>query len=951
MDGQSGKFPLAGRRRELGLLLAAVRQPPAVVLVEGEAGIGKSRLIRESCVALGPERRQLLTSFCHPLREPFPYGPVVDALRRADLAQASAFPPSTGALGPLLPDLADRLPPPPLRRAEGSAQRFQLLQAVRSFLTALGPTVLVVEDLHWADEATRELLLLLARDLPPRLALVLSYRPEDLPPDRAVLGAAYRHPPGTGGTVIRLGPLSLPDVRELAAAALGPEATADLGAALYRRSDGLPLIAEEDLITLAEQSGTHGFAEATARLQAAGVPRGLRETVVERLGRLSPEAAAIADAAAVLAVPASEELLTALAGVSAEHSADALVELLRTSLLREADRSRYEFRHVLAQHVVHRHIPAPVRVRLHRRAVEVLTAMTPAPLVQIAHHTLASGDLAGWLLRAQQAADQAIAVRDNGTAASLLRRLLARPELDDEGRARAALALAGIAASGVDFQTDARLLRRLLDDPGLSEEVRGEIRLGLGLGMLNEHADPAGFDEVERAAGELAARRPERAVRAMVALALKEAEGPEYTRAWLARAEEAALACGSGAVQAAVHATRLTLMTCQGDPAVWGMVERLPHRTDDRALLMQTARALQNVADTAAYLGHDRRAAALTAEAGQVAARAGSPIVMFLARGTLLRLGALAGEWGGLEERLDAYVAEYPTARSPRADRAVLSGTLAAARGQAARAFELFGEASRIGTDQLLVGIELRAAVGLGSLHLAEGDAARAWSVAERAVGTARRTAAWPRAAGLLPVAVEAALACGRRDTAEQLAAAVERGLRGCDAPAARADLESAHGLLLLDAAPEAAAGHFAEAARSWQEIGRPYETARALERQGGALRRTGPGAAALIPFTEALTLFNGLGADADAARCGRGMSGLGPPRRGPGRRGYGDVLSPREHQVAELLAAGASNKLIAESLYLSPRTVENHVAKVLKKLGTARRQVASVYPGGSDGG
>ncbi|MFG2698347.1 ATP-binding protein [Kitasatospora sp. NPDC048407] len=947
--GPGGRFRFVGRRRELGELMAALRRPPAVVLVEGEAGIGKSRLVREACAALRADGLRVLNGSCHPLREPFPYGPVVDALSGADPAD-TVFPPSVGALAPLLPDLADRLPSAPSRPADAAGQRFQLRRAVRSFLTALGPTTLVVEDLHWADDGTRELLLLLARDLPPQLSLVLTYRAEDLPPGTSVLGAAYRQPPGTGGSVIRLGSLLEPDVQELTAAALGPHATAALGTALYRRSEGLPLAAEEDLITLAGHIGTHGCAGAVQRLQDADVAHGLRAAVTERLDRLSPGAVAVAEAAAVLAAPAPEDVLVGLTGLGPEEGADAVTELLRASLLHEVDQAEYAFRHVLAQQVVHRRIPAPARGRLHRRAVEVLRGRTPAPLVQIAHHTLAAGDRTEWLLRAQEAADEAIAVNDGGTAAELLRRMLDRPELVAEARSRAALALAGIAACSVDFPTDARLLRRLVVDPQLPEGVRGEIRLGLGLGMLNETADPAGFDEVERATAELVSSRPGLAVRAMVALVLRDGNGPAYARSWLERAEEAVQLNGTEPMKTAVQGTRITLMACRADPSLWEFVDRLPRGTGDREVLLQTARTLHNVGDVATYLGHDRRAAALMTEAGQVAARVPSPITAFLSRGSLLRLDVLAGRWEGSAERLDALVEEYPTALAVHAERALLTGTLAAARGQYARALELLAEAARIGADLQMVGHELRAAAGLATVHLLKGDALRARTAAERAVATVRRAEAWPRAAGLLSAAVEAALASGDRADAERLAAEAGRGLEGCDAPAAAADLQVVHGLLRRDAEPEAAARRFAGAADRWREIGRPYERARTLERQGGALLPADPGEAA-APITEALDLFTDLGAVGDAARCGQVLRDLGVVRRGPGRRGYGGSLSPREHEVAALLAAGATNQRVAEALFLSPRTVENHVAKVLRKLGTGRRQVAEVYPERPDAG
>ncbi|MEV4558122.1 AAA family ATPase [Kitasatospora sp. NPDC049285] len=938
-----GRFRFVGRGRESGLLLAAVRHPPAVVLVEGEAGVGKSRLIREAAAVLARNGHQVLTGFCHPLREPLPYGPVVDALRRADLQRAeSPLPPTAGALAPLLPDLADRLPPPPSQPLDASAQRFRLVQAVRSLLGALGPTALVVEDLHWVDEATRDLLLLLARDLPPQLSLVLTYRAEDLPPKSAVLGAAYRHPPGTSGTVIRLGPLAEPDIQELAVAAMGPDATAHLGTALYQRSEGLPLVAEEDLITLAEHGRTHGYADAAARLQDADVPRGLSEAVTERLGMLSREAGAVAEAAAVLAVPADEDLLATIARLDAPDGARALIELLQASVLREADDGRYVFRHVLAQQVAYGHIPAPARVRLHRRAVAALQARTPPRLVQIAHHTQAAGDREAWLVRAQDAAEQAVSVGDTGTAATLLHQLLEEPRLAGEQRSRAALALAGIAANGVDFATNARLLRRLLADPQLPVEIRGEIRLAHGLLLLNEADDLAGFREVARAADELRAR-PERAARALLALAFDERKGVEHGLHWIERAEDTVGDSPDQAVKAAVRASRLTLLTWLADQDVWALAEQLPRHADDPEVVRQTARALHNIADAAIELGHDRRATALMTEAQGLAVRAGSPLVACYARVALLRLAALAGDWEGIDERFDALIDEFPGIAVPHTERALVTGFLAAARGQRAAALEQFGSAAEAGERQLAVSVALRAAAGLGAVHLAQGSPARAWAVAAPAVDLLRRAGTWAKSPGLVPVAVEAALACDERAAAEQLAGEVERAVGGRDSPAAAADLELALGLLAEHAEPDAAVGHYAAAARRWQAIGRPYERARAVERQGVALRGADPAAASAL-VTEALTAFAELGATADAARCEHGLRELGLARPAPGRRGYGGDLSPREHQVAELLAGGATNQQIADALFLSPRTVEHHVAKVLRKLGTTRKRVGRAY-------
>lgn len=164
-------FAFVGRHREQTLLFDAIRHPPAVVVVEGDAGMGKSRLVHEATKILKSDGWRVLTGFCHPLREPLPYGPVIDALGKVGPWLPDAdLPPTAGALAPLLPDLAGLLPPAPSTPDDPGAARHQLIQAVRSVLAALGRTVLVVEDLHWVDDATRELLLLLARDLPEQLA-------------------------------------------------------------------------------------------------------------------------------------------------------------------------------------------------------------------------------------------------------------------------------------------------------------------------------------------------------------------------------------------------------------------------------------------------------------------------------------------------------------------------------------------------------------------------------------------------------------------------------------------------------------------------------------------------------------------------------------------------------------------------------------------------------------
>ncbi|WP_371496017.1 AAA family ATPase [Kitasatospora sp. NBC_00374] len=950
-----GGFGFVGRRRELALLLAALRRPPSVVLVEGEAGIGKSRLVAEATAALAAEGRQVLTGFCHPLREPFPFGPVVDALRAAGprLPAPALIPPSAGALAPLLPDLADRLPPAP---GDTGAGRYRLVQAVRSFLTAIGPAVLVVEDMHWVDEATRDLLLLLARDLPPELALLLTYRAEDLPRDTPVLGAAYRRPPGVGGTRIALTPLAEPEVHELALAALGPQATPALTRVLFERSEGLPLVAEEDLITLCEQGRPGGLADAadlTADLEHAEVPRGLRDAVTERLAALPPAAAAVADAAAVLGVPAGEDLLARVAGLDPEQTALGLTEALQAAALHESSPARYGFRHALAQQVAHRRIPGPRRTLLHRRAIAALDAQSPPPLVQIAHHTRALGDHRAWLRVAEAAADQAVALGDTGTAEAMLRRILAEPELGEEQRGRIALALSRIAANGVDSTASAGALTRIIADPRLSAADRGEIRLTLGILMATQGGDRAGYREIEQAVEELA-DRPDRAARAMVALAMNERDGAgDHAWSWLDRADRTLAAAPDEATAAAVRATRLTFLARAGDPAVWPRLGELPRTAGNPEVVRQSARALYNVGDIAVELGHDGRAADLLRESRRLARAAGIPYLECYSRIALLRLEGLAGRWERLDERFAALGTEFPDLAMAGAEQALLAGRTGAARGRRARARACFAAAAAYADRESQVTMVLRAAAGLAALRLAEGATEEAVAAVTPAVAALRRAGAWARGAELLPPAVEALLACGDRAAAGRLAEDAAQGLTGRDAPAATVGLHLARGLLLREARPEEAARQFERARAGWAEIGRPYDAALAAEHLARALADADPESAA-ARLARTADAFTALGATSDAARCQHTLRELGLTRTAsPGRRGYGEGLSPRERQVAELVAQGATNQDVAQALFLSARTVEHHVASILRKLGVSRKALASALgsgPGGDTG-
>ena len=169
---------LVGRDRDLAVLDQALDEGRGMVVVAGEAGIGKTRLVHE----LLPRRPETaLVAICPPFREPYTLGPVVDAVRRlADHVVGVPLTGLAGALRPVFPEWANQLPPAPEPLPDAAAARHRLLRAFAELIDCLGVGLLVLEDAHWADETTLELLLFLQARRERGQRLVLTYRPEDV---------------------------------------------------------------------------------------------------------------------------------------------------------------------------------------------------------------------------------------------------------------------------------------------------------------------------------------------------------------------------------------------------------------------------------------------------------------------------------------------------------------------------------------------------------------------------------------------------------------------------------------------------------------------------------------------------------------------------------------------------------------------------------------------------
>ncbi|MDH2393290.1 AAA family ATPase [Streptomyces sp. HNM0663] len=948
VSGRRGTgFGFVGRGSELRTLLDAVRTGPAVVFIEGEPGIGKSRLVGEAALRLQGDKILVLRGSCLPLREPLPFEPVIEALRdgATRISPDMQLSPAVTILVRYLPELVERLPGPANDETVGpvvGGVQHRMMRAVHEVVTAIGPLVLVVEDVHWADEATRELLLLLASNPPQEMRLVITYRAQDLSAGTGVLGPPYRRPVGVGGADIRLRPLNEPQVRELAVSSLGRSAGSALGQQLYDRSGGLPLAVEEDLLALCDHL-EHPNADAMTALKDVGIPRSVEESVKGRVRGLNTEAMAVVQAAAVLAVPASEELLAALARLDEDETEAGLTAALEASVLEETSTGQYGFRHVLARQAVYEGILGPARRRLHRRAAELLTARVPPALVQIAYHTRQQGDVQAWIPRAQAAAEHAVEIGDDGITTELLQQLLAEPSLPPDLRNHFALALARIAASRIDSSATVSVLRRIVTDPGLPATTRGEVRLGLASALGSHTMGPEVEREMERAVDELA-DRPELAAVAMARRGMGTSATPIAQEiAWMDRALNAVARTSDLVVEATVLASRITLLETLGDPSARELLIQLSQMDGDRAVQQQIARGLHNAADQAFWHGDDMRARSLLDEAEVVACRTHSQHWEHSCRVIRMNLDFASGNWSGLDQRLDAFALQAKSDESYFSVESLLvRALLEIARGQWGQARERLDALAEF-THQAYPPWEMVRAAAIGRLDLAEGRTKSAWNALQPALDLLRHKGVWGWTTDLIPTAVQAALACDNPDEAHRLIEQVTRGIDGAEAPGVAAELQWARGLVLAPADPHTALEYLEQARTRLQALGRVHRAALITEHVGSTMSTDdphNPGRAARY-FHEATDTYRKLGATADEARCSQTLREIGQQRPVPrGRHSYGDELSPREQQVANLLATGATNQSIAQALSLSVRTVEHHVAKTLKKLHATRSSI-----------
>lgn len=851
-----------GRLRDA--LATATTGRGSLTFLAGEAGVGKSSVVR---VLVDAHRSELLTlvGACDPLTTPRPLGPVRDMADRSREVAA----------------LFDGRP------------RHELFTGLLELLATPGrPAIVVLEDVHWADAATLDLVRFVGRRVDRTHALVVAtYRSDEIGhehPLRTVLGDLATAPAVRRRT---LAPLTVDGVRALAATA-GVAVDVD---EVHARTGGNPFFVTEVLADPGSE-----------------LPDDVRDAVLARRSRLPDGARAVLDAVSVIPGTAERWLVEDLASPTPED-VDACVT---AGMLRVDEQGGIAFRHELGRLAVESILPPARRSDLHRAVVDALRDRGDPSPARVAHHADAAGDGDLVLRYAVLAADRAAARGAHQQASDHLHRALRHLDRLRSPAEQAHLleryAEASYAAArwqdGLGAIERAVALRRGLGSPlelGNALRIEADVRYQSG----QSPGAYASIDEALRILEPLG-DTPE----------LADALAESLTLAMLARRYDDAAAVSERAIALADRLDRPGALAASLDS--WGAVELLTGAIEEG-----TAHILRGVG-VARAAGLDREVAR---GLGNLGSGAGEVRAYAIAERYLEECIEYASE-----RDLDTY-ARYATAWRAR----ILLET-----GRWDAALDTLATLT-IAAEDLAAITTITASATLGRLRArrgepgADGALERAWEVA-RATGDLQRL--WPAAAAR----AEAALLDGREDEVSGFARPTFEHAVASGHPWAigelgwllwRVDALGADGSVAVRTAGAEPyrlhlAGRIDEAASAWAGIGCPYEEAEALsDGDEGQQRR-------------ALGILDGLGAGPAAARLRRKMreAGIRSIPRGPRPETaeHPAGLTPREAEVLALVADGRTNAQIAEALFISEKTAGHHVSSILAKLGVASRHDAA---------
>ena len=956
---------VVGRERELELveqLLDGVCAGEArIVCVAGEPGIGKTRLLAE--VAGRAEQRGclVLEGGTAEFGGELPFGVLVDALEEyleslAPSAYQRLAAEDLGELAGVFPAL--RSLDPKSDQPSTAAERFRAHRAVCALLEHLAlsrPLLLVLDDLHWADGASLELVSHLLRRRPRAgLLVAVAFRRGQV--DRALESTIQRGLRDTD-CWIDLGPLPRAEAQTLVAGA-GPAESARL----YEASGGNPFY----LLELARM-GAEGERPWTAG-DVAGVPAAVAMATVGELEALSPRARQLAQVAAVGGDPFELDLALATAEMAEADVLDALDELLDSDMVRSTSMPRrFRFRHPLVRRAVYEACPSGSRIAAHRRSARALETRQ-APASARAHHVEHSarhGDMAAVSVlrdagRAASTRAPESAARWFGAALSLL----PQKDRDPERLELLTQLAASQAATGHLEESRNSLLESI--DLTAAGETTSRVQL---VGAVARIEQMLGHHEQARARltaalAALSNTSSTEAVELMLHLASGDFYRMDYDgmRRWGTRA--LGVAQGLGPAQTAASLAVLAVAAALDGP----ISEAEAHRAKAAVLVdalndEQLAERLDAVTTLSAadlYL-HRYEDAAIHARRGLAIARAAGrgELVPFL----VPVLVTVLHTNGQISEAADLLGEAVDSARLSRnaealgwnllsqAYVAVAAGDLDLALSAAQESVEV----TRALDDRL---VHTYARWAFASALLESGDSRAAIDVLLTAAGgedLPRIPLAWR--AHYLELVTRSWLGHGRlaegREAAGLAAATAQQvGLEAGTAVAGRAAAAAA-----LAAGDAATAAELALAAAGvCDAIGARVDGARARTLGGRALAAAGKREAAVAELERAARALDSFGArryreeaQHELRRLGRRY---GRRTRAPRPDGEGvETLTPRELEVAELVVERRTNPEIARALVLSEKTIETHMRNIFRKLGVssradAARAVESARPG-----
>jgi DNA-binding CsgD family transcriptional regulator len=951
----------AGRAGEIDELVGAMAHAkdgsPTVVLIAGDAGIGKSRLLAELAARAADDEVRVAWGQCAGLEDAaIPLLPVANAL--SELADDDPGDTAGDLLALARPANA------PLTAQPSARLHAAVLNRLARASTS-GPTVLVLEDIHWADRSTLALLAFLARHLRgERLLIVASYRGDEVDrradlrrflADVATAPAARR---------LQLAGLARAEMREQIAGILGAPPPAELFEAIFTRSEGNPFFAEE-LVAVAGD----GSAD---RLTPT-----LRDMLLARIAGLDPGAQAVVRAAAAGGREVHHRLLEAAAGLGEPDLTEALRAAVGHQVL-VARRDGFAFRHALLREVAYGELLPGERERLHAAFAAALEARpdvaggtTATVAAELAHHWLRAGDEPRALAAAVRAGAEAERVGALAEAAGHDTRALALWDVVGDAEhvagvdrgtllARAAYASGWTGSPGeaIDL-VDAAIA---LVDPA-AEPVRTALlyeRRGLYQWQLGRAAEAV--RDAERAVALIPAEPPsaERS-RVLGQLGLRLMLVGQPARSLERATEAVAIAREVGArveEAEALVCIGQDLITLGNRPAGLDQLRRarsIATELGDDALLSHTAVALS---DGLRRDGQLEEAVEIALDGAEVSRRAGLDIRERMCALNGAEAAYDLGRWE-LVDRISSDLLARDHTDTTLAFAHHVAGALARARGDLeAAAAHLAGQREAIGPDDPPEHYILEDEAELALWQGRPEAAARAAGAAMRVESGDALRGVLMAALGLRAEADLAERARARRDAGAE-AAARDRAREFRDGARRRADDAAEPALAATVEAEYARAEGGADpalwdaAARAWEARPVPFQAAYARWRQAEAalaVRDRAQAAQALLAAhaTAARLGAEGLRSELEAlARRARIELSAGEPAPAEEAASSASAvaaelgLTAREHEVLEHVALGQTNRQIADELFISVKTAGVHVSRILHKLGAANRSEA----------